>query len=282
MGQLLEHVAPPDEDAALGRHGRPHQHGRGGRQPQGTRAGHHHDVHGELGGQGQAGAVRGGQVGERAGVRHELRAQGEPEAEGGGGQAQDGEHEGPAHAVRQPLDGRLPRLRLHHGPADFGHHALAPWLDGLHQQGGVVRQSASDDRVPWPLGHRRGLAREQALVHRGDASQDHAVHGHAFAGEDPDDVPRPHAGRAHQHLLHPFAQAQPQVVFRASLGVQLQPSLGREQGGQRLEVHGGLGARPRLERLPEQDEGQEHHRLVEGRQVPARDSRGDQRGGAEG
>ena len=178
----------------------------------------------------------------------ELGTDQPPEEKGDRGQGHDAITEAPRHAIGQALNRRAPGLGLFHQSNDACQGGFSTDPDHIEFQGALeVEATGGQFRSRLRL-KREGFTGEAGDINRGMPLADDTVHGHAITGEQLNDVtgtqgPDPHLTnlpiREHKTGL---IRLQPRQLFQGLAGAE---------------------AGPLLEEAPEQDETQQHHRLIE-------------------
>ena len=142
------------------------------RQPEGAGTGDHHHCQRE------------------AQRRRETGSGQKPCEERHGGNAEHRPHEPAGDPVGQPGDRRARALRILHQLHDPGEHGVAADPGRLHHDRTVFIHRRAGHFGAGGFFDRHGFAAEHRLVHAGFTLLDHAVHGDAFAGLDPQPVAR--------------------------------------------------------------------------------------------
>ena len=208
--QGLDHVAALDQ-GALARQPRDRRsHGRRRRQHQGARTGDDQGRH-------------------RA---HHLAGE---EVDGGGGD-EHGRQEVPCQPVRRAHNARAPALRVLDQVGDAGDRGVAAGAFGADVEDAVLVQAAAPHRIADAEFGGQRFAGHAALVDRGLAALDRAVHRQALAGE-------------HPHQVADFHLVQGDELFAA---VAQHPSLVRLAGDEAGDRSLGAVDRPVLDPLADQ------------------------------
>ena len=211
LGQPLQGVPLPHQEAVAGGVADGRHDSGGGGQHQGAGAEHHQDGH----------------------RPDHLTA--EQPREGCGSEGGDHDPGGPA--VGQAHDLRLARIRRLHQADHPLDGAVLPHPGGLHLKGAELVDGAAEYLVSRPLVHREGLAGHHRLVDGGLSGPHHPVHRNGLSGEHPQPVPHRH-GLGGDALLpgggHPPGSSgrQPDQLFDARPGLGHRPLL-----QQRAKLH---------------------------------------------
>ena len=243
----LQRLCVFDQNTFARRHAGAGHDGRRRRQAQSTGAGNHQHRH-------------------RAYQRHLQRlAHGQPAQERGQCNQQHHRYKHGCHLVDQPLNGRFGSLCVLHQIDDFGQHGVGPDRAHPNEHAAVAVDAATRERSARRLGHRQRLAGEHRFIELGAAFLQHAVYGHALAGQHDHAVTDQQLQHGHVGLFAVFQnhmrQRRPQRMQSANrgsglaLGARLQPFTQHHQrnddrGGLEIQVRhaAGLSAPPQPHR----------------------------------
>ena len=262
-GAAFEYITAPHQQARLSGAATGHQQSRGGRQPEGTGAGHHQYGDRPLQGEQARTRHRSGMMG----TDHPGRIGGQPQpppgSTGDQRQHQNGVAEPARYPVRQGLDRRLAQLGLRHQSRHPTHPR--PGTTGLGAQQQAIAEVDRPRLHPLahPPPHRQGFAGEHRFVQFALAHKDLAIDRDAIA-------------HRHQHpitgpqLTAVDATTRPQLIWirRLALAWQRQRRLVRQTLQQPPQGLAGPILSPLLEGAAQQHHRQQHHRFIK-EAVPA-------------
>ncbi len=225
--QAFEGLGAADQDAARGTAAGPHHDRHRSREPEGTRASddeHRHGTH--------------------QGVNEtRLRTDREPNREGHERRHHHGGHED----RRDPIGDLLHRCPAALGLADEPHdpreQCVAAHVLGTHHEAAGGVEGAAGDAIATRFLDGHGLARHHRFVDGAEPVGDDAVHGHALARANPQEIPRLDGGERHIGFG-------PAVVHAAGDG--------RSEVQERADRVASTAPRAQLQHLTEQHQGHDH------------------------